>query len=147
MDKALKQRMVGASVLIALAVIILPMLLGGRPEGESQQTRRIELPAQPPELSFETRRYPIGEQGLEQQAKKDPSTPEDTVRQLPPPKVPASKVDKPDAVNSTVGKSGIEEQASTPVVTSNAPVQLEDSPERTGGIGRGGPLLLGDGAF
>lgn len=129
MDKALKQRMVGASVLIALAVIILPMLLGGRPEGESQQTRKIELPAQPPELSFETRRYPIGEQGLEQQAKKDPSTPEDTVHQLPPPKVPASKVDKPDAVNSTVGKSGIEEQASMPVVTSNAPVPLENSPD------------------
>ena len=129
MDKALKQRMVGASVLIALAVIILPMLLGGRPEGDSQQSRKIELPAQPPELSFETRRYPIGEQGLEQQAKKDPSTPEDTVRQLPPPKVPASKVDKPDAVNSTVGKSGIDEQASMPVVTSNAPVPLENSPD------------------
>ena len=29
MDKALKQRLVGASVLIALAVIVLPMLLGG----------------------------------------------------------------------------------------------------------------------
>lgn len=129
MDKALKQRMVGATVLIALAVIILPMLLGGRPEGDSQQSRKIELPAQPPELSFETRRYPIGEQGLEQQAKKDPSTPEDTVRQLPPPKVPASKVDKPDAVNSTVGKSGIDEQASVPVVTSNAPVPLENSPD------------------
>ena len=129
MDKALKQRMVGASVLIALAVIILPMLLGGRPEGDSQQSRKIELPAQPPELSFETRRYPIGEQGLEQQAKKDPSTPEDTVRQLPPPKVPASKVDKPNAVNSTVGKSGIDEQASMPVVTSNAPVPLENSPD------------------
>ena len=69
MDKALKQRMVGASVLIALAVIVLPMLLGGRPEGENQQTRKIELPAQPPELSFETRRYPIGEQDPEQQAK------------------------------------------------------------------------------
>ncbi|MCH7505806.1 MAG: SPOR domain-containing protein [Proteobacteria bacterium] len=129
MDKALKQRMVGATVLIALAVIILPMLLGGRPEGDSQQSRKIELPAQPPELSFETRRYPIGEQGLEQQAKKDPSTPEDTVRQLPPPKVPASKVDKPDAVNSTVGKSGIDEQASVPVVTSNASVPLENSPD------------------
>ena len=62
MDKALKQRMVGASVLIALAVIVLPMLLGGRPEGETQQTRKIELPAQPPDLRFETRRYPIGEQ-------------------------------------------------------------------------------------
>jgi len=129
MDKALKQRMVGASVLIALAVIILPMLLGGRPEGETQQTRKIELPAQPPELSFETRRYPIGEQGLEQQEKKDQSTLDDPVRQLPAPKVPASKVDKPDGVDSTVGKPGIDEPAATPVVTGTAPVQLENSPD------------------
>ena len=83
MDKALKQRMVGASVLIALAVIVLPMLLGGRPEGETQQTRKIELPAKPPEISFETRRYPIGEQGVERQAKKDESTQDEPVHQGP----------------------------------------------------------------
>lgn len=129
MDKALKQRMVGAGVLIALAVIVLPMLLGGRPEGETQQTRKIEIPAQPPELSFETRRYPIGDQGLEQQAKKNQSTQDDPVRQLPAPKVPAGKVDKPDVVDYTVGKSGIDEPASTPVVTGTAPVQLENSPD------------------
>ena len=129
MDKALKQRMVGASVLIALAVIVLPMLLGGRPEGETQQTRKIELPAQPPELSFETRRYPIGEQGLEQQEKKKQSTQDDPVLQLPAPKVPASKVDKPDAVDYTVGKSGIDEHTSTPAVTSTAPVQIENAPD------------------
>ena len=127
MDKALKQRMVGAGVLIALAVIILPMLLGGRPEGETQQTRKIEIPAQPPELSFETRRYPIGEQGLEQQAKKDEATPDDPVRQLPAPKVPASKVDKLDGVDSTVGNSGNDDQAATPVETRSAPAQLENS--------------------
>ena len=62
MDIALKQRLVGASVLIALAVVVLPMLLGGRPEGDSQESQRIELPPQPPELNFETRRYPIGQQ-------------------------------------------------------------------------------------
>ncbi len=121
MDKALKQRMVGAIVLIALAVIVLPMLLGGRPEGETQQTRKIELPAQPPELSFETRRYSIGEQGAEQPAKKDESTQDEPVRQLPAPKIPVSKADKPDVVDSTIGKPDIDEQAS-------APVQLENSP-------------------
>ncbi|MEE4174839.1 MAG: SPOR domain-containing protein [Xanthomonadales bacterium] len=61
MDKALKQRLVGASVLVALAVIILPMLLGGQPES-TQDTRPIEIPPRPPEVSFETRRFPIGEQ-------------------------------------------------------------------------------------
>jgi DedD protein len=61
MDIALKQRLVGASVLIALAVVVLPMLLGGRPEQVAQQRQKIELPPQPAELDFETRRYPIGE--------------------------------------------------------------------------------------
>ena len=60
MDKALKQRLVGASVLIILAVIVLPMLLSGRSEILKQESRQIELPAKPDELSFETRRFPVG---------------------------------------------------------------------------------------
>ena len=129
MDKALKQRMVGASVLIALAVIVLPMLLGGRPDGENQQTRKIELPAQPPELSFETRRYPIGERGAQQQTKKDESTQAEPVRRLPAPKTPVSKEDKPDAGDSTTGKTDTDEKISAPVVTSPVPVQHENSPD------------------
>ncbi|MBT8059885.1 MAG: SPOR domain-containing protein [Gammaproteobacteria bacterium] len=61
MDIALKQRLVGASVLIALAVIVLPMLLGGRPESRIAESQKIELPPEPANLDFETRRYPIGE--------------------------------------------------------------------------------------
>jgi len=60
MDKALKQRLVGASVLIILAVIVLPMLLSGRSDTLKQESRQIELPAKPEELSFETRRFPVG---------------------------------------------------------------------------------------
>ena len=131
MDKALKQRMVGASVLIALAVIILPMLLGGRPEGENLQSRKIELPAQPPELSFETRRYPIGEQGPDEQAKADESTRDEPVHRLPAPKVPVSTGVKPDVVETTPGESGIEEQTSAPVETSPQPVEPSPEPAAT----------------
>ena len=60
MDTALKQRLVGASVLIALAVVVLPMLLGGRPDGDAKESQKIELPPQPSQLDFETRKYPIG---------------------------------------------------------------------------------------
>ena len=60
MDKALKQRLVGASVLIILAVIVLPMLLSGRSDTLKQESRQIELPAKPDELSIETRRFPVG---------------------------------------------------------------------------------------
>jgi cell division septation protein DedD len=61
MDKALKQRLVGASVLILLAVIVLPMLLSGQPTSQ-QANRTIEVPPKPAELSFETRRFPVGGQ-------------------------------------------------------------------------------------
>ncbi len=60
MDKALKQRLVGASVLIILAVIVLPMLLSGRSDRLKHETSRIELPPKPDELSIETRRFPVG---------------------------------------------------------------------------------------
>jgi len=60
MDKALKQRLVGASVLIILAVIVLPMLLSGRSDTLNTESRQIELPPKPAELSFETRRFPVG---------------------------------------------------------------------------------------
>jgi len=60
MDKALKQRLVGASVLIVLTVIVLPMLLGGRSDRLKHESRQIELPQQPDELSFTTRRFPVG---------------------------------------------------------------------------------------
>ena len=62
MDIALKQRLVGASVLIALAVVVLPMMLGGGPEDGGDATQNIQVPEQPEELGFETRRYPIQDQ-------------------------------------------------------------------------------------
>ena len=50
MDKALKQRLVGATVLIILAVIVLPMLLSGRSDTLKQESRQIELPPKPEEI-------------------------------------------------------------------------------------------------
>lgn len=59
MDKALKQRLVGASVLIILTVIVLPMLLSGRSDTLNTESRQIEMPSRPEELTFETRRFPV----------------------------------------------------------------------------------------
>ncbi len=75
MDKALKQRLVGASVLIALAVIVLPMLLSGRPDPEQQQSEQIELPSRPDGMSFETRRYPLVEDTSTPQKRVEASEP------------------------------------------------------------------------
>ena len=82
MDTALKQRLVGASVLIALAVVVLPMLLGGRPDEGHPESQKIELPPQPAELDFETRRYPIGDKNPAPR----PDTESATPKPLPSPK-------------------------------------------------------------
>jgi len=85
MDIALKQRLVGAIVLIALAVVVLPMLLGGRPEEGEQDRQTIELPPQPSELDFQTRKYPIGETLAVPKRTEDENSADETVGTLPQP--------------------------------------------------------------
>lgn len=115
MDIALKQRLIGASVLIALAVVILPMILGGRPDGNISETQRIEVPKQPPELDFETRKYPIGD---------GPTAPEDKTS-------PVSARPLPTPGNSSKGQKAVE--ASEDPVTVQQPVEkplvAEPSPD------------------
>ena len=118
MDTALKQRLVGASVLIALAVVVLPMLLGGRPDGDAPESQKIELPPQPSELDFETRRYPIGEQVPKPQADRS----EAVVKPLPTPDPVVESIPDRDALPS------IEIAEEPPVEV----IPLETQPEDTG---------------
>lgn len=58
MDTALKQRLIGAAVLVALAVIFLPMLLEGpAPDGGASHVP-LDMPA-PADRKFETRELPL----------------------------------------------------------------------------------------
>jgi DedD protein len=58
MDSGLKQRLLGAAVLIALAVIFVPMFLGGPPPKQSSETVSLDIP-NAPERKFETRTLPL----------------------------------------------------------------------------------------
>ena len=58
MDSALKQRLLGAAVLIALAIIFVPMFLGNAPPKQDSTTANLDIPA-PPERKFETRTLPV----------------------------------------------------------------------------------------
>jgi len=59
MDSALKQRLIGAAVLVALAMIFLPMLLKGPDTAQSDAARvSLDLPAAP-DQEFETREIPL----------------------------------------------------------------------------------------
>jgi DedD protein len=57
MDSALKQRLLGAAVLIALAIIFVPMFLGNAPP-KQDSTTNLNVPA-PTERKFETRTLPV----------------------------------------------------------------------------------------
>ncbi|MCG6117706.1 MAG: SPOR domain-containing protein [Aquimonas sp.] len=60
MDAALKQRLIGATVLVALAVIFLPMLVSG-PEAEREAATEqlsLDLPGRP-DRALETRELPV----------------------------------------------------------------------------------------
>jgi DedD protein len=58
MDSALKQRLLGAAVLIALAIIFVPMFLSNAPPKQDTTTVNLDVPP-PPERKFETRTLPV----------------------------------------------------------------------------------------
>lgn len=103
MDIALKQRLIGASVLIALAIVVLPMLLGGRPDDGAGESRAVEVSEQPAELDFETRRYPIGDSrptAIQEPAEEPitlpaPARPEPTLDSPPPGQATESIIENP----------------------------------------------------
>lgn len=57
MDSALKQRLLGAAVLIALAIIFVPMFLSSSPPKQDNTTLDLQIPPTP-ERKFETRTLP-----------------------------------------------------------------------------------------
>src|ERR1700743_1882822 len=58
MDPALKQRLLGAAVLIALAIIFVPMFLSNSPQKQESTTLNLDIPAET-EHKFETRTLPV----------------------------------------------------------------------------------------
>lgn len=95
MDSALKQRLIGAAVLVALAMIFLPMLLKGPDTAEPDAARvPLEMPSAP-DQEFETRELPL--------VAPSPVTAEGGVLGMAP--RPAGTSDDPNAV-ATVDQAG-----------------------------------------
>ena len=59
MDTSLKQRLIGAIVLVALAVIFLPMLVTGPARDSATDQVPIAVPGAPDNAQFETRELPL----------------------------------------------------------------------------------------
>lgn len=127
MDASLKQRLVGAAVLVALAVIFLPMLVGG-PEPQSEAVSvPLEIPAAP-ERDFETRELPLRAPGEASPAPAamapGPDDPNRVVTVDAPSTAPAEvapEQDAPPAPTSSPPVAALPSAASTPVAATPAP--------------------------
>lgn len=87
MDKVLKQRLMGAAILIALAVIFVPMLFDGADQRESGRDTALDLPP-PPAQQRELRRLPL-DPGQARDV--PPSQPAEIVSAEPPPPAPVEQ--------------------------------------------------------
>src|SRR5688572_26355858 len=123
MDSALKQRLIGAAVLVALAMIFLPMLLKGPDTTEPDAAQvPLDMPVAP-DQEFETRELPL--------TTPSPVTPEDGVLGLDT-TPPAG--DDPDAL-VTIGPDGrpvggsepVPDEAVDPADAADAPIAAVDA--------------------
>lgn len=114
MDPALKKRMIGAAVLVVLAIIFVPMLFSGRPPSKSESVD-LSLPAQP-DREFKTRVVPLEDPG-KVAAAPSAAPPEDQVAtvdttvakktdalEAPPPPKPTAAPTPPKAETAAVEK-------------------------------------------
>lgn len=124
MDKVLKQRLVGASILIALAVIFLPMLFNGDDGEPTQRQLTLDLPERPSDSGREVRRLPLDPDEARQ-------PPVETVAEPPSQPVPDDDdetLDEPERAS--------EEESAADSREAEAPATSESSrPEQANGDG------------
>jgi len=107
MDPALKQRLLGAAVLIALAIIFVPMFLSNSPQKQESTTVNLDIPPAP-DHKFETRTLPVA----------GPSAPVANTSAAPadPNKVVTVETNAPPQVDAHP-----EDQTPTPVAVTSTP--------------------------
>jgi DedD protein len=76
MDSALKQRLLGAAVLIALAIIFVPMMLSNAPPKQASTTESLAIPPVP-DRKFEIRTLPVESPSAVTPAPTAPTAPAD----------------------------------------------------------------------
>lgn len=130
MDKVLKQRLVGASILIALAVIFLPMLFNGDDGEPTQRQLTLDLPERPSDSGRDVRRLP-----LDPDEARQPSV--ETLAEPPSQPVPEPDDDE-DAPDEPERAS--DDRSAADSRETEAPATSESArPEQADGDGEAGP--------
>jgi DedD protein len=127
MDSALKQRLLGAAVLVALAIIFVPMFLGNAPPKPDSAIQNLDIPPLP-ERKFETRTLTVEPPATA--APVAPARPSDklpTVDTKAPPTFEAPDADKPGADKGAKVPAPAVAPPKTPA-TDNKPAVTETKP-------------------
>ncbi|MBV4500900.1 SPOR domain-containing protein [Pseudomonas shirazensis] len=137
LDKGMKQRMVGALVLVALAVIFLPMLFTREDEMRQVRVDAPEAPAMPslPQVQVETIQVPEQQPIVEQppvvvdESTAPPSTPSQPISAAPSPApvtapAPAPKIENraPVTAPATASVAATKPAAASKIDTNGLPV-------------------------
>jgi DedD protein len=146
MDPALKKRLLGAALLIVLAIIFVPMLFTGRPH-ERTESVDLNLP-KPPDRDFTTRTVPLATTprpapapdavstvDTEKLAVSPPAPVEPASKSAPPPE-PASKA--PLATIAAAAAKPANGAQSSPTPAASAPAKVEETSEGSSEHGRYG---------
>ncbi|HET6545240.1 MAG TPA: SPOR domain-containing protein [Rhodanobacteraceae bacterium] len=128
MDSSLKQRLLGAVVLIALAIIFVPMFLSGSGPKKESETLNLKIPPAP-DREFQTRVLPVDNgtpsAGLPVQAAPPSVAPATVDTGKPPTSEPVTVVRAPPA--ETAGKPDADVSSTAAKPAAPAPGQAADS--------------------
>src|SRR6476646_8594504 len=115
MDSALRQRLLGAAVLVALAIIFVPMFLGNAPPKPDSAIQNLDIPPLP-ERKFETRTLTVEPPaGAAPAPSAKPSDKLPTVDTKAPPTFEAPDADKPGIDKSAKAPAPAAAPPKTPV--------------------------------
>lgn len=115
MDPVLKRRLIGATLLIALAVIFVPMLLVGPESNPLGEPADFEVPPMP-EQAREVRRIPLDPEAA-RVIEPETESEDDAVSPRPPPVVPTSPVEEEGAPDTGSGDESAVSTESPPTST------------------------------
>ena len=117
MERALKERIVGAAVLVVLAVLVVPVFLDGPPQEGEVVTERVLLPGQETQKTQTVvldrdRKEPVPNAAAAEESRPEPAQPEPE---------PAASKPAPAPSQPTPAQSEPEPVASKPAATTSPP--------------------------
>jgi DedD protein len=148
MDPQLKQRLIGAAVLIALAIIFVPMLLSG-PAPKDSATVNLEIPP-PPEREFQTRVVPAD--GGKASVPTPAPTPAPAATHVEPDKVATVEADKNPRVEVPLESQPKATPPAKPAEVATAkpatkPTETKPAEPKPAAVAEAKPALAAEGRF